>query len=235
MGALDGKHISFRPLKSAGSFYRNYKGSDSIVLLALVDASYRFLIIDVGMNGRISDGGIFGRSILAQALQNNTLNIPSPKPLPGRHVDVPYVVVADEAFPLKTNIMKPFRFRGLTNDQKIYNYRLSRARRVVENAFGILSNRFRIFLKPMNVRVEKVELITKAACILHNFLLKTNSHSQYLSNESDDGQCELIRVIHQGGNRTTRTAQTIREEFKHYFNQEGVVSWQQEAVERHNM
>jgi hypothetical protein len=59
LGALDGKHISiFAPQKS-GSLYHNYKGNYSLVLMALVDANYKYLIIDVGAYGSNSDGGIF--------------------------------------------------------------------------------------------------------------------------------------------------------------------------------
>lgn len=65
------------------------------------------------MNGRISDGGVFGRSLLSNALRTNQLNIPAATPLPGRQTDVPYVIIADDALPLKEYIMKPYRLRGL--------------------------------------------------------------------------------------------------------------------------
>ncbi|KAJ8959581.1 hypothetical protein NQ314_006230 [Rhamnusium bicolor] len=62
-------------------------------------------------------------------------------PLPSRNTSVPHVIVADAAFSLSRSILKPYPFRGLTREQRILNYRLSRARWVVENTFGILANR----------------------------------------------------------------------------------------------
>lgn len=148
IGALDGKHIVINPPVNTGSEYFNYKHTFSVVLLALVDADYKFLYVDVGTNGSISDGGVFGKSVLAQALydDNNALNIPCDQSLPGRPKPQPFVIVADEAFPLKPNLMKPYSGRNTTtNERRIFNYRLSRARRIVENAFGILAPDLELF------------------------------------------------------------------------------------------
>lgn len=59
IGALDGKHVKFRPKRTDGSSFRIYKGNDSIVLLALVDANCKILFADIGRNGRMNDGAIF--------------------------------------------------------------------------------------------------------------------------------------------------------------------------------
>ncbi|XP_031327719.1 protein ANTAGONIST OF LIKE HETEROCHROMATIN PROTEIN 1-like isoform X2 [Photinus pyralis] len=146
LGALDGKHVVIKAPANEGSSYFNYKHTHSIVLLALVDANYSFLYVDVGRNGKISDGGVYKNSSLAAAIETNKLNFPEERPLPAGTKPVPYVIVADAAFPLSRHILKPFPFRNMTWQQRIFNYRLSRARRVVENAFGILTNRFRVLL-----------------------------------------------------------------------------------------
>ena len=93
-----------------------------------------------------------------------------PNPLQGENNPTNYFIVADEAFPLKGYILKLYPHGGLSEEQQIYNYRISRARRVVENAFGILDNRFLVFLAHIHLEPPKVEKIVQAACDLHNFL-----------------------------------------------------------------
>jgi len=111
---MDGKHILLECPRNSGSYYFNYKGTFSIVLLALVDADYKFLYVDVGCNGRVSDGGVFRDSSLNKAMKNNNLNIPPPKMMDDNCTKLPYVIVADDAFPLSKNIMKPYPFRNLS-------------------------------------------------------------------------------------------------------------------------
>ena len=151
-----------------------------MLLLALVDANYRFLYVDVGAPGRAGDAGVFASSSLKQALERNTLNLPPAKTIEGIPCPVNYHIVGDDAFPLSKNIMKPYPQRNLDRAKRIFNYRLSRARRVVENAFGILANRFRLFLTTIKLSNDKVVSLILAACCLHNFMVETNKHT-YLS------------------------------------------------------
>lgn len=113
--------------------------------MAAVDAQYCFTFVDIGALGSESDGGVFGRSLFGKSLRNGTLNLPDNTCLPGTEVLSPYTFIADEAFPLCENLMRPFPGRELTIERRVYNYRHCRARRVVENAFGILAARWRIF------------------------------------------------------------------------------------------
>ena len=174
-GALDGKHVVIKAPAHSGSQFYNYKGTFSLVLLAVVDAEYCFRVIDVGGYGRTSDGGILANSAFGAALQSGILQLPADLPLPGadHRGPQPHVFVADEAFPLRKNLMRPFPGRNLARERRVFNYRLSRARMVVENAFGILSSQWRVYRRAFEVNVEVAEKCVKATCVLHNFMRRT--------------------------------------------------------------
>ncbi|VEN44604.1 unnamed protein product [Callosobruchus maculatus] len=141
VGAIDGKHVVIEAPPNSGSLYYNYKKTFSIVLMALVDANYKIIIADVGAFGKNSDGGIFSNSVMGKALINGNLSIPPNKPLPGTNITLPHVIVGDEAFPLHKHVMRPYPGTQTRHDESkaIFNYRLSRARRLSENMFGILT------------------------------------------------------------------------------------------------
>lgn len=242
IGAIDGKHVVMVAPPNSGSIYYNYKGTHSIVLMALCDANYRFIYIDVGCNGRISDGGVFNKCSFAQAMNCKKLNLPPDIPLPGREKPVPFVVVADDAFAMRTNVMKPFPGRMLSVIQRVHNYRLSRARRVVENAFGILAARFRIFRSPIHLDASKTRRVTLACCALHNFLISKSS--SYISSTMIDRYDDNGALIPGRWRNNSmpesfaaeesiptpyipNTAKEIREEFAQYFvSVEGELSYQ---------
>lgn len=75
-GAVDGKHVAISRLPDSGSYFFNYKGYYSIVLLGLVNANLEFLLADVGCNGRVSDGGVIDGTAFYRALKNGKLNLP---------------------------------------------------------------------------------------------------------------------------------------------------------------
>ena len=136
LGALDGKHIAMKKPKKSGSEYFNYKGYFSLVLLALVDVEYKFMWVHVGSSGSSSDGQIFNHSKLRR---NGTLGLPPPEPLEPGLPNLHYFLLGDDAFALMPWMVKPYSRRQLTREERIANYRTSRGRMVVENAFGILA------------------------------------------------------------------------------------------------
>ncbi|GBP40870.1 hypothetical protein EVAR_88931_1 [Eumeta japonica] len=103
--------------------------------------------------------------------------MPEAKPLPNTNdTPLPFVFLGDEAFPHNNNFMKPYPRSNLNTQRRIFNYRLSRSRRVVECAFGILSNKWRIFHTSMTIPPDFAVLVTKAACVLHNFVRRRDGY-----------------------------------------------------------
>ncbi|XP_024883053.1 protein ALP1-like [Temnothorax curvispinosus] len=128
--------------------------------MAACDSNYKFTLIDVGTNGSISDGSIFASSEIGQAVKYETLNVPQGQiQLPGSNQSTPYFFIGDQAFPLMKNFMRPYAGRRLEEKKQIFNYRLSRARRTIENAFGILSARWRVYRRPICLDLNAVDKI----------------------------------------------------------------------------
>jgi hypothetical protein len=247
IGALDGKHVVFTPSKEYGSMFYNYKGTHSIVLLALVDANYNFIYIDVGVNGRVSDGGVYRASSLRKGIEENKLNIPESVVvnIKNKNCVMPYTIVADDAFPLGEHVMKRYPMKGLDKAKRIYNYRLSRARRVVENAFGIVSTRFRVLLSTIKLRdPEKIEKIVLACCALHNFLNYGKDHSYIgkgaLDLEGYNGNFRVgswrnevsndYNLRNQKGNHTALFYRKVRDNLKNYFIHNDPLPWQEQVI-----
>ena len=115
--------------------------------MTLVDADYKFLWIDVGSDGSTNDANILNGSELKEGLEspNNIFNIPEEKSLPGDDVPIPYYIVEDNAFGINKSLMNPYSIRNMEHYDRIFNYRLSRTRRVVKNGF---------LLRTMNQRPE---------------------------------------------------------------------------------
>ena len=121
-GALDGKHIRIKKPAESGSLFYNYKKFFSMVMMAIVDADYKFIWVIVGSYGSSSDGQIFNNSELRPMLEVGTLGLPPPSPLPHDDRDTPYFLIGDDAFPLRPWMMKPYSRRHLDHDERIFNY-----------------------------------------------------------------------------------------------------------------
>ena len=139
----------------------------------------------------------------------------------------------------------------MSQDQKVYNYRHSRARRVIENAFGILAARWRILGRAMECSVDTAEDVTKACVALHNFLSNRDptlpEENRYIPpgmTDSRDGAPGEWRQVVQGDTnftsarritaaRATQDGMAVREIFKEYFQtDQGRIDWQDRHVRR---
>lgn len=205
------------------------------MLLALVDGNYNFTCVDIGSYGSQSDGGIFAKSNLMKAIENSKLEIPPES-----------VILGDEAFQLKTYLMKPYprKFQQPVKE-KVFNYRLSRARRIVENAFGILSSRFRVFRRPIILAPHTTIKLIKAACALHNWIRKNNCEPCITVDVEDhENQC-----IISGNWRTGQSSENLlplcatqernfiqgarlkRDGLADFFMGDGAVPWQYNMIQ----
>ena len=246
IGAVDGKHVRMECPREAGSAFFNYKNFHSIVLMAVCDAKYCFTLVDVGGYGRDNDASILNESLFGQMFENGEMSTPLPRKV-GDYT-LPYALVGDDIFGLKPWLMKPYPGKYLDETKRIYNYRLSRARRTIENSFGIMAARWRIYQRPIRASVQTVEKIVKATLCLHNYLRLTENAcylpSGFVDSENgegdlvegdwraiaqhDDGMANLGRI---GGNRYTFEAARYRDDFKQYFNSDlGAVPWQYQHV-----
>ena len=122
VGAIDGKHIRIMKPPRTGSQFFNYKGFFSLVLLGVVDSNYKFIYASVGANGATCDAQVFFYSNLYRAMVRNEVGLPPPERLHGEQKAIPYFFVGDDAFALKEWMMKPFPFRGLNREQRVFNY-----------------------------------------------------------------------------------------------------------------
>lgn len=180
-------------------------------------------MIDVGSYGKDSDGGVLSNSNILKRLENKTLKLPYPSKLPNSNIISPYTFIADEAFPLRTYMMRPYPRRLLNDENKRYfNYRLSRARMTIECAFGIAASKFRILLKCIETKVENADHIVKAICILHNVIIDLEKNvvsTNHFNTETNPMNNNLPGdlTVCKRNNRTTREAENIRSNLNIFF------------------
>ncbi|CAN7985976.1 unnamed protein product, partial [Ixodes hexagonus] len=156
--------------------------------MAVADSNYRFVLVDVGAYGRQSDGGVLKQSLMGASLEHGPLDLPGTRLQPGTSTPAMPVFLGDEAFQLRPDFLRPCPGKSNSDDKVIFNCRLSRARhhcncmlihrRCVENAFGILCSRWRLFRRPLGEEPERAELLVAAACALHNFLTQDSAPAE---------------------------------------------------------
>jgi hypothetical protein len=194
--------------------------------------------------GSASDAQIYNNCELKEGAEDGSIVFPDPDPLPYDTQNVPYFLIGDDAFALRKTMMKPFGNRGLTNEERIFNYRLSRARRVVENAFGILANRFQVLLTTMQHHPSTVKLIVVACMVLHNMMRirYPGLQNQQLDRAENQNRQLVLGAWRQGLNLTdiqrvtgpntaSKDGKKQRNLIKHWVNSPaGEVPWQDRMI-----
>ncbi|XP_018312913.1 uncharacterized protein [Mycetomoellerius zeteki] len=162
---------------------------------------------------------------LPHLFQTNALHIPPPTRLNNMDFEFPYVLLGDEAFPLSTHMMRPYpRSRRLNISRKIFNYRLSRARRTVECVFGILVARWRIYRQPILACTSTAVKAVQATVILHNFIINQEldlplAERQYCNLQEEERNLSATNELTDIRNSSSRKSKAlkIRDNFAHYF------------------
>ncbi|KAK3933234.1 Protein ALP1-like [Frankliniella fusca] len=243
IGAVDGKHIRLQQPALSGSQHFNYKGFHSVILMVVADAKSKILIADAGASGRRGDGNVFHRSSLGRRVRHKALNIPPPCPVEGvETATTPFFFVGDAAFGRSLNMKKNF-----------FHYRISRARKNVENTFGILRKRFEILDKPIQTDIVCVTSTVLACCALHNYHMqdvksvppkrKREVRGKYCdmvgeegeviygrySNEDPRLRSEVAGVVDEYGEDSERSKEDFIESLVSYF-VENPLPWQLQSA-----
>lgn len=213
VGCLDGKHVRLICPSNSGSMFYNYKQYFSLVFQALVDADYKYIVVDVGGYGKQSDGGTFLASDLFNFINSDLITFPEPDILPHSQIEAPFVILADEAYPLLPYLMKPYKRDGLTERKRRFNDRLSRARKTVECSFGITYSKWRILSKSIETSVDFADKIVKCICVLHNIVLDKEGLERHLTDVHIGGH----NVSWERRGRPPTQAENVRDIFAQYF------------------
>lgn len=266
LGAIDGRHVPIVCPPNSGSLFFNYKvfidsfialylfnlivrikydvilqKFYSVVLMAVCDAKYKFLFVDVGAYGSEGDGGVFSKTDFGRKIYDDELPLPNDSIINGRNI--PYYFVSDDAFALSKRIMKPYvpqRGTHLTAEERKFNYRLSRARRCIENAFGIMSSRWLCLNRTSQHGPYRTNKMILACCCLHNYLINNADEfycpqifADYIDENGDIIEGEWRRnefawqPMDNTLSRATNHGKAIRNTLKNYLNSPaGAVPWQ---------
>lgn len=197
--------------------------------MAWTDADYKFVYIDVGSYGTSSDSEVFKTSNMGKRLTENQLNIPPGRKLPNDEDGnaVPFCVVGDEAFGLGNHVLRPYSKKNLNYTKRIFNYRHTRARRMVECTFGILANKWRVFHRPIDVNINFCIRIIKACCVLHNYV-RTKDGVQFIDTLYE---CPMENFTVNENNRGRNNMNDVRQYLSSYFTSpQGSVPFQYDKV-----
>jgi len=137
--------------------------------------------------------------------------------LPGTNIKMPYVFVGDEAYPLLQSLLRPYSRRNINAENEYFNSRLSRARRCIECAFGIITSKWRLLWKPIETDPDFVDVIVKSICILHNTIIDLEGaydlnleSANFQTNNTNNNGAETYNHIN------FRTGQIVRDAFRDF-------------------
>lgn len=206
-------------------------------MLTVTDSNYKFVFVDVGGYGKDSDGGMFGTSKMGKYLESKSIQLPDESLLPNSNIKAPYVLVGDEGFPLREYLMRPFPRRQLVpgSEKDVFNYRLARARMVVECSYGSIKSKFNVLSVPIQTKVENAVAIVKAIILLHNIIRDREGITEEEERTFREMAAQSTNPMSTSNpskqnNASSRAAKRVRKRFSTYFvRPEGVMPHQELA------
>ena len=175
--------------------------------------------VDIGGVGSCGDASVWNATPFNEALENDkaSINWPEPRPLPGDPDDekFPFYLVGDDAFAAKEHLVKPIGRRQLTREEITFNARVSRARRVTENCFGVMACRWQRLFAEMPLSPGMARLAIMAICILHNMVrnrcMVTRDPVLPQMEHPSDGQWRVLQGWEPLSGRRTNDAKRVQE------------------------
>lgn len=172
VGALAGKYVAVNPSSHKES-------ASNLVLQAVFDARGSFLAVDIGSFSNQSDESYFLNSEFSEMILDQE-ELPPPQRLTnGMEIQLPYVFLANEVFPLSPQLMRAFPGSNLTLEKRTFNSRLTEATQVADDTFDVMLTHFRILRRPITLTSENAVKVVKAVIILHNFFLRHRGKQYY--------------------------------------------------------
>ena len=206
LAAVNGKHIA---IKRPSVTFSNRKGRDTLNCHAAIDYSYRFFDIVKKWPGSMC-ARIFANSSLNEAMRNGIIHkcekvtVPSEDP-------VLICILRDTAYPLLPFLMAEYATGGKSPDEKLFGFRLSSARMVIECPFGRLKARFGCLRQNMDIRLEELPVVIHSCFILHNFCERkkepVNQHRVAVARKYDTefqpslGKYQVVKNNESGGKK----------------------------------
>ena len=216
VGAIDGSHIPIIAPEEYPGDYFNRKGWHSIILQGVVDGKGLFWDVCVGYAGSVHDARVLKQSELWERLGDGQILGTNKATISG--LDVGHFLIGDPAYPLQKWLMKPFADTGrLTPEQHKFNYSVSRARSVVETAFGRLKGRWRCLMKRNDCKVEMVKKMVLTCCVLHNIC---EEYGDRFSEDTDIIHMNMQPPVRALPDQGQQEGADVRAALMRYFNQE---------------
>lgn len=185
VGALEIRHLAFKPINKKGQMRDNRFFTDNtIALIAILDAHSNFMYIDVGQKSTLNDKNLFNNSNLKNLIDNNVINLPNSDQLPNSDKSIPYYFIGDYSLPLNTYLMKQFYVSSLTPPQLNYDFKLWDVSQRAEHCFETLTNMFPILMEPFRTDEENAKKITLGCIALYNFLKSSIQENLSMNNSN---------------------------------------------------